>query len=579
MKMLKSGDGFIVESARHESGKIKRIMGGKHKKGVWHLPSGWETAKCMRALYGPSLEMDEETRQWAVRHKNLRDRVNQIKNETCGPEKVLYGYQRTGVNWMVAMCQTAGGCILTDEMGLGKTLQAIETTKILGGFPALIVCPATLKKNWEQEFNKWAPELNVTVIEGAKSRRVEQLENEADVYIMNYESLPAHSKLSAYTQKLSEEESRMKELNHIDIKTIILDEAHKIKSPKAKRTQAVWQIAKDCDYRIAMTGTPISNNISDLWSILKFCDPKVWSGKTKFLDWFAIVEKNWHGGITIKGVKEEAKDLFDELVGYKILRRHADEVLDDLPDVTRQTRYCKMGRKQTAQYKSLLDDRRLDCAHVTDQLTASLRLHQLAQSEMEVECGEPVELEDWTIEDEEIHTPDKFTMTGKSPKIEVLKELLDDIPGQMVVFSHSKQLAYQAASLIDSNKRYGGGDLICGDVPVEDRQPLIDRFQNGEFRVLVCTLATASEGITLTAAKSAVFLQRSFSLPQNLQAEARIRRIGSKHQSVSIVDVITEGTVDSLPSEALKEKKGILNEVLQSPGKILEWANKKAKIT
>lgn len=248
--------------------------------------------------------------------------------ETYEGDEALFPHQRAGV----AFLSTARRALLADEPGLGKTAQAIRALKALHDsgedvFPILVVCPNTLKKNWAREFQKWWPESVVTqVIKGSAAQRKKQFEEPAQVFIINWESLRSHSRLSGYgsialtrckacggqDEKISESrcEVHLRELNNIDFKAIIADEIHRSKDPKSKQSRALWSASGDAEIRFALTGTPIANNVVDLWAILHWLSPKDWPSKTKWIDRMIDVMLNAFGGMMVLGVKPTMTDEF-----------------------------------------------------------------------------------------------------------------------------------------------------------------------------------------------------------------------------------------------------------------------------
>ena len=206
--------------------------------------------------------------------------------------------------------------LLADEPGLGKTAQAIRALKKLQEngeevFPALIVCPNTLKTNWEREFDKWWPGIDVQVIKGSATQRRKAFDHEAQVYVINWESLRTHSRLQPYgavalarcvecgghDSKISPArcEVHQRELNTINFNSVVADEIHRSKEPKSKQTRALWAASGDASTRFALTGTPIANNAVDLWPILHWLDEKEWPSKTKWIDRYVDTYLNAFG--------------------------------------------------------------------------------------------------------------------------------------------------------------------------------------------------------------------------------------------------------------------------------------------
>ena len=256
-------------------------------------------------------------------------------------ESALFPYQKPGRDFLV----TAKSAIMGDEMGLGKSFQTLSAIRVVnrldaekGAYPALIVCPNTLKRNWEREVRQWLPEANPFVIQGNATQRRKQIEEAATkrnaVIIMNVESMWLHSRLSAYGGKRlakctecdakegtpdlkpSACEVHPKELNAIPFQVCVLDEAHRVKDPNAKQTRAIWNVFHGASvrYRWALTGTPVANHPGDLWSILNTVAPESFPAKTAFLERYALLQFNPFGGMSIVGLNPDRKEEFFQLI-------------------------------------------------------------------------------------------------------------------------------------------------------------------------------------------------------------------------------------------------------------------------
>jgi len=294
-----SGAQIVIEADWRLKELCKSLPGASYdsKTRLWKLPVSWSACLALRSTFQQDLVLGERLTAWAVSERaNRIDPSNTLRELEVLPEgegdEDLFPHQRAGVKFLT----TARRALLADEPGLGKTAQAIRALKNLKEagddvFPALIVCPNTLKKNWQREFGKWWPGVNVEVIRGTATQRRKQFEKEGvDVYVINWESLRTHSRLAPYgsialarcvtcgghNDGVSENrcEVHERELNKIGFKAVVADEIHRSKDPKSKQTRALWSASGDADIRFALTGTPIAKDVLDLWSILHWLDPK-----------------------------------------------------------------------------------------------------------------------------------------------------------------------------------------------------------------------------------------------------------------------------------------------------------------
>ena len=550
---------------------INSIPGTKHDKqdNVWWLPVSWANAKILSATFGDRLTIGPGLAGWGWEERSgriepamaARAAALTVSDEPVPEGSVLRSYQRSGV----AFLQAAGSAGLFDEMGTGKTLQTIATLERteadLGGagaaYPALIICPNGLKRTWADEFEKWAPHRTVQIIGGGAVTRRKQLDNlhDYDVTIINYDVVRMHSRLASYgSVRLTEDEKAPGPLNRT-WGAVVLDEAHKIKDPHSKQTRACWAIGDKACHRYALTGTPIANNPADLWSILHFLDADEWPGKTQFIDRYCIKSWNSFGGLDIIGIRPEVQAEFDAVVFPRYVRRLKEQVLTQLPPKVYETRYVEMSPKQAKVYKSLeagTADLDTGLLLALDPLTKYLRLSQAASAYMEME---EVEQEDGTFKQT------VSALVDPSTKLDALEDLLEETGDDpVVVFAQSRKLIELASSRLTKRKIEHG--LITGAVAADVRDRAKAAFQDGRLKVLLLTLGAGAEGLTLTRASTLAFLQRGRYLA-NLQAEDRVHRIGAEvHDSITIVDFITVGTVEERRHEALKAKGQMIDEIL-----------------
>ncbi len=553
------------------------------KTSVWRIPLSWGGCLALRSTFKSELEIGPGLAAWAANEKATRiDPSNQLRDidvQEAGDQD-LFPHQRAGVDFLA----TARRALLADEPGLGKTAQAIRSLKRLHDsgeqvFPALIICPNTLKKNWEREFDKWWPGVNVTVINGSATQRRGQFDQQSDVIVINWESLRTHSRLSSYGAialarcvDCKGHDSRItparcevhkRELNEIDFKAVIADEIHRSKDPKSKQTRALWAATGDADIRFALTGTPIANNVIDLWPILHWLEPREWPSKTKWIDRMIDTMINAFGGMMVLGVKPHMEQEFYAAINPRMRRMLKSKVLPWLPEVITERRDVEMGAKQAKAYKQMLEHMIVlletgDSVVAANPLTQSLRLLQFASSYAEIEVDEAGQ--------------ESVTLSDPSCKVDAL---MDDIKNgdfgddSVAVCAVSRQLIeLLSAALTKAGIEHG---LITGAQDQDERQQAIDDFQSGRTKWILFTAQAGGVGVTLTAARRLVMLQRPWSLVDYKQALDRVHRIGSEiHDCVIITDYVTENTIEERVIQALDTKADNFEQIVRDKEQLLK---------
>ncbi len=528
---------IIIHASFREREMMKTIPGAKWKNaaGVWYMPLAWSSLASLRGTFGPEFEMDEEVLAWAW---NERRRVDSALAARSAIIEGGYGFQEVGVRFLRA----AGSALLADEMGLGKTRQAI----LAADTPVLVVCPNSMKYAWANEWAKWRPECSVAVVDGTPGAKKKAVESGADVVVVNWESLRTYSRLAPYGSiRLTDKQREPGVLNRA-WGTVIADEAHRAKDPASQQTRALWAVASTAQRRIALSGTPVANSPADLWSIMHFVEPSEWPSRNAFIDRYCIASTNFWGGLDVVALRPERRTEMDAFFLPRFLRRQKSEVLTQLPSKTYATRMVGLTTQQYKVYETLrkemlalVDDGVLAAF---DPLVQTLRLLQVASAM-------PVLGEDGAV----------VALTTPSNKLDALQGILEEAGGQpLVTFAQSRKLIELCAGAVGMDHV-----LITGGQSPAERAANVARFQTGTVPLALVTLGAGGEGITLTAASTAVFLQRSWSLVQNLQAEDRIHRIGQDAEAVNIIDVVSMGTIEQKVHEAFADKEMTLADVMK----------------
>jgi SNF2 family DNA or RNA helicase len=521
--------------------------------------------------------------EWATNELNTRiNPSNAFRElESADGDEDLFPHQRAGVQFL----KTARRALLADEPGLGKTAQAIRALKAIQDsgeevFPILIVCPNTLKKNWAREFARWWPGVKTQVIKGTSTQRKKQFESGADIYIINWESLRSHSRLSGYgsialvhckpcgglNEAVTETrcEVHPRELNNIDFKAVVADEIHRSKDPKSKQSRALWSATGNAQIRFALTGTPIANNVVDLWSILHWLSPQDWPSKTKWIDRMIDIMLNAFGGMMVIGVKPMMQDEFYKSVNPVMRRMLKKVVLPHLPPIVNERRDIEMSPKQKKAYEQMRDTMIAelesgDALTAPSILTQTTRLLQFASS-----------YADMTVD--ETTGEIKTVLTEPSCKVD---SLMDDISNgdfgddSVAVCAVSRQLIEILSAAMTKAKIPHG--LITGAQTEDERQKAVDDFQEGRIKWILFTAQAGGVGITLTTARRLVMLQRPWSLVDHKQALDRVHRIGSEiHDSILIMDYVTEGTIEERVLQVLETKSDNFEQIVRDKDQLMK---------
>lgn len=564
---------FELTAGLYHKDACKSIPGMRvHEGTTWRAPVTWAAA-CAIAKQFPQIVLDESARAYtrkvhsefvSISHRLAlsMDHVNDgpIPSFRGTTQHTLFSYQESGAAYLSFI--ERGG--LFDPMGTGKTGQVISTLRSLellhsqglkpiNPYPALIVAPNSVKRSWADQYKLWLPGAeHKNVIDfgnDAKTRRhaIEEMKDGGDVLIVNWEGLHSNSRHAPYGSiKVSKGNREPGPLNAIEWNTVVADEAHRAKNPDAKQTRALWFLRNGARYRFALTGTPMANSPADLWALLFFLWPEEFPSKSKFIDRYCLVGYGDWGGMDVLGLDPEARAEFDQVTRHLWRRTPKEVALPNLPPKVPFLRMCTMKPKQAKQYKEMMENMLVEIEETGEVIVASNPLARMTRLLQFASATGTLNPEDNTV-----------GLTAPSCKVDQLFIEIEDIEDheQIVVFAQSRKLIELCQMEIDKRvkpakttseerRRYSYG-MITGKQSVDERANNVDAFQRGDLRIMLCTLAAGGVGITLTAANTMIFLQRSFSLIDNEQAEGRCHRIGSEiHESINVIDIVSEGTLD-----------------------------------
>ena len=434
----------------------------------------------------------------------------------AGLQAELRDYQKQGFRWLKMLGNYQFGGILADEMGLGKTLQTIayllSEKEEKGELSALIVAPASLIYNWQAEVKKFAPSLSIQVINGNKKEREELLARKADIRVTSYASL---------RQDLADYQKHA-------INYLILDEAQMVKNSSTKTAQALRELS--VPQRFALSGTPIENNLEELWSLFATIMPGFFPNKTRF--------------------RELAPEEIARMIRPFVLRRDKQTVLSDLPEKTEMNLYSALTEEQKTVYLAYLRQMREEISTMDSEAFKKNRIGILAGlTRLRQICCDPrLFLEDYE---------------GGSGKLEQVKDLLvaaKENNRRVLLFS---QFTGMLTILQEELAELGISTFyLRGSTKPQDRLTMVDAFNEGERDVFLISLKAGGTGLNLTGADTVILYDLWWNPAIEEQAAGRAHRIGQKNV-VEVWRMIAEGTIEERMDSLQQEKRELFQKVIQ----------------
>jgi non-specific serine/threonine protein kinase len=520
---------------------------------------GLSFAQAMRMLAGAELAADSQAGRsdpdWSrvVAGPWLAETLKELRSPggLAFPEPgdalkgALRPYQQVGARWLLLLAKLGLGACLADDMGLGKTIQVLALLLVLKAGrrddtqkrPSLLVAPASLLANWASEAGRFAPGLRLLVAHASalpaaelKELAPRRLEN-LDLAVTSYGSL-----------------LRLPWLLSTRWNLVVLDEAQAIKNPSARQTQAAKKLQARA--RIALTGTPIENRLSDLWSIFDFVNPGLLGSAKEFSAFTKRLAERPH----------HPYEPLRELVRPYILRRLKTDtsVIADLPEKTEVKAFCSLSRKQAALYQQAvreLTERVADATGIGRKgliLSFLMRFKQI--------CNHPSQwLGDsgWAEAD-----------SGKFARVREIAEVIAARQEKALVFTQFRELTAPLAAHLGGI--FGREGLVLhGDTAVKKRQELVRRFQEDETApFFVLSLKAGGAGLNLTAASHVVHFDRWWNPAVENQATDRAFRIGQV-RNVLVHKLVCRGTVEDKIDQMLESKQQLSRELLEGGAELL----------
>ncbi|MFC9930533.1 SNF2-related protein [Streptomyces sp. NPDC127190] len=461
----------------------------------------------------------------------LRDRLTAGLRPAVPPpglDATLRDYQLRGLAWLDLMTSLGLGGCLADDMGLGKTvtLIALHLTRARTE-PTLVVCPASLLGNWQREITRFAPGVPVRRFHGP-DRTLDGLDGGF--------VLTTYGTLRSTADRLAAQPWGM----------IVADEAQHVKNPYSATAKALRTIPAPA--RVALTGTPVENNLSELWALLDWTTPGLLGPLQSF--------RARHARAVETGEDPEAVERLARLVRPFLLRRKKSDpgIVPELPPKTETDHPVPLTREQAALYEAVVRESMLAIETAEGIARRGLVLKLLGA--LKQICDHPaLYLKEEAPAGRLVH---------RSGKLALLDELLDTVlseDGSALVFTQYVGMARLITAHLSA--RAVPVDLLHGGTPVPERERMVDRFQNGETPVLVLSLKAAGTGLNLTRAGHVIHFDRWWNPAVEEQATDRAYRIGQT-QPVQVHRLVTEGTVEDRIAEMLTAKRALADAVLGS---------------
>jgi len=483
-----------------------------------------------------------------VRVTKMPDTINHSFGE-------MRPYQIAGLNWLANLYQNGINGILADEMGLGKTLQSIsllawlKQTKGFSG-PFLVLAPKSTLANWQREFKHWAPCFDVMLFHGDKDQRQALIDERFvpggfDVIVTSYEMVVREA--GAFRK--------------FAWRYLIVDEAHRMKNEESKLSQILRTF--DTHSRLLITGTPLQNNLHELWALLNFLLPDVFTNSEDFDSWFDLKDKQ---------VEQEVITQLHRVLKPFLLRRIKVDVESSIPPKTELIVYTQLAPMQREQYKNILK-RDMDALYQSSGTALTANKSRLMNLVMQLRkcCNHP-----YLFEGAEDKSLDPFgdhlvTNCGKLLVLDRLLLRLKKNSSRVLIFS---QMTRQLDILEDyCAYRRNDGFTYCridGSTNGNDRQDSIDAFNAPNSQIFIFLLSTRAGGlgINLQTADSVVIYDSDWNPQADLQAQDRAHRIGQKKE-VKVFRFVTADSIEEKVVERAEQKLQMDAAVIQS-GRLAE---------
>lgn len=492
--------------------------------------------------------------------------AHRIKEEIKEQPKMLIGgqlkeYQLKGLQWMVSLYNNKLNGILADEMGLGKTIQSISLVSYLiekkGEDKFLVIVPLSTITNWTLEFEKWAPSINVVVFKGSPAQRKDLAH---EIRIGNFQVV-----LTTYEYIIKEKAM----LGRFYYSHMIIDEGHRMKNTKSKLSVTLKQYYRTKN-RLILTGTPLQNDLPELWALLNFVLPKIFKSVKSFDEWFNTPFANTGSQEKIELSEEESLLVIRRL--HKVLRpfllrRLKKDVEKDLPDKIEKVLKCNLSSLQYVLYQQMLKHNAIFIGNQATEETNKSGIKGLNNKVMQLKkiCNHPFVFDDVENVVNPMGTNNEllWRTSGKF-------ELLDRILPKLKASGHRILIFFQMTTVMTIFEDFLRiKDLkylrLDGNTKADDRQDMLKEFNKPDSEYFCFLLSTRAGGLglNLQTADTVIIFDTDWNPHQDLQAQDRAHRIGQKNE-VRILRLITNDSVEEIILERAHQKLDIDGKVIQA---------------
>jgi superfamily II DNA or RNA helicase len=514
-----------------------------------HLKDGYAKFDVNRVLYVDSLLKNSEDirfeRDSSFKNivKSMRDIADADFELPAKVDKILRNYQKTGYQWLRTIDYLNFGGILADDMGLGKTLEVLalllakkneakkDIPKNKNTPTSIVVCPASLILNWESEVSKFTPSLRVAALIGNAEEREGMIRkiSSVDILITSYDGLRRDIHL----------------YDSYEFEFVILDEAQFIKNQNTQKAKSVKMLK--CKTRLALTGTPVENNLAELWSIFDFLMPG-------YLHNYSHFHKKYETAI-VKDKNLTATNRLRALVRPFILRRLKGDVLKELPEKTESVHRMVMGDTQRKIYVGALAQAKEDLTQRLEDASGEAQGRMVvlaALTRMRQICCDPALIYD--------------NYNGGSAKLDACMELIEssmESGHRMLLFSQFTSMMEIIAERLDELKI--GYYVLNGSTPKQERQNLVNKFNSGTTEVFLISLKAGGTGLNLTGADVVIHYDPWWNVSAQNQATDRAHRIGQT-QKVQVYKLIVKDTIEDRIMEMQERKAALADSIIQEGG-------------
>ena len=519
MKALVEKQDYYISSSNqvyYFDDQTKRIRQDLEELGIEDLQDGAFRARKSLAYTLSHLFKDQDQISFTEEFRNLAHDLTHPEDfpmKELNIQAELRDYQKKGIQWLQMLHHYGFGGILADDMGLGKTLQTIAflSSQVQADTSVLILAPSGLIYNWADEFQKFAPDLDVAVVHGLKSHRESILAENHQIYVTSYATFRQDSEI----------------YRDLSFDFLFLDEAQVMKNAQTKIAQSLRRFVVPSVF--ALSGTPIENHLGELWSIFQIVLPGLLPAKKEFMK------------LSTERVAQFIKPF--------VMRRKKEEVLTELPDLIEVVYKNELEDQQKAIYLAQLQQMQERLGQVSDSefqrnrveiLTGLMRLRQI--------CDTPaLFMEDYQ---------------GESGKLDSLRDLLV----QIAEGGHRVLIFSQFRGMLDRIEQELP-DLgltsfkITGSTPSQERQEMTKAFNQGERDVFLISLKAGGVGLNLTGADTVILVDLWWNPAVESQAIGRAHRMGQE-QAVEVYRLVTRGTIEEKIQELQEKKKNLVSEIL-----------------